>query len=714
MELTKIISGFLLCLIMISSVIAQLTPLAINGKIFSDGNVEGLNVLIENTRSGKSLVVQTEVNPNDGAGEYLADASEFGGAYGGDTFRITITHCAGEARCVKTIQWTGQAELFLTFDLTGISGPEIEYVCWDDSIVSDPVDCPDHPEPEIVIEDENKATSSNDGKYASVDVYYGQVIDICLDNAKVSGLKEGEIYFDGKNYEFKEDVCFNGVIKTSIDDEDFGTKPYLTTEEWGTEYNYIFKEFIDISQIDEDEILEIEVLGEKFKIISASANEITVRYGEEHFLKEGGSITVEGHIITLLTVTESNVLISVDGVQEIVYLGSSKEINKVRVLVEDILYKGYDGADNFAEILVGEETDKTIKDGDYLTVFVASEDEELWQWEINLGDTPQSIGVKNVEEFMGIDEDDDYKAIGVGQSLFLPNDYMEIRFKSVTSPEMNDLNFKIKDEYLYIRGNKDNTFTYGTGDYDRIYVDNTGIYDDDDVLITTDKLEIGDSGIYLEMGSVKILDLIIELDLSDIIYKAISYVNKDAVYMDYFGIIFKDPEQAIDDKEGLEVSVPEDRPEAIVAFGEIRTEIPSGLVDPIKVNQTECKETTCQVCPDDSGECQVTTCETCRSCPEEKICAEVPKGGFNWRDFGVGIVIMMLAGIVAYFGGGVKLYKNRAGSVTIQHRHKLIRGYHDANIKHTNPDCSHRRWKEDPLGCLTDVKKIEEQGSLNA
>ena len=60
----------------------------------------------------------------------------------------------------------------------------------------------------------------------------------------------------------------------------------------------------------------------------------------------------------------------------------------------------------------------------------------------------------------------------------------------------------------------------------------------------------------------------------------------------------------------------------------------------------------------------------------------------------------------------MQFYKNKYGVAVFLHRHKGITGYHDPNTKHTNPKYSHRRYKDNPLGCIADVKKINEVGSL--
>ncbi|MBI4137104.1 hypothetical protein HY469_03515 [Candidatus Roizmanbacteria bacterium] len=75
--------------------------------------------------------------------------------------------------------------------------------------------------------------------------------------------------------------------------------------------------------------------------------------------------------------------------------------------------------------------------------------------------------------------------------------------------------------------------------------------------------------------------------------------------------------------------------------------------------------------------------------------------------------ISIFMAIIAVIGGGWQFYKNRAGGVTMLHRHRGIVGYHDPNISHNNPLYRHRRFKDDPVGHFKDIEKIEKYGDVN-
>ncbi len=479
----------------------------------------------------------------------------------GDIIEVRVRGFGDEGTLQFYVPENTPYEFTINIETTSPPPPQI-YVCPDGSQVSDPDDCLAEPEPEPEVEPETKVSSS--GSSASVDVYYGVPIEVRLDDNKLSKLIDSEIKYDGEEYEVHEEIYFKGIIQTSLDDEDFGLESYLVVQEGALEYRYVFDDMIPIDDIHLEEPLEITFLGKDVKIIEAYEDEFVLRSGEDYFKKEGDSFKVLEHEVTVVTIGEDSVLIEVDGTSEIVIDGNDREINGLSVLVESILYKNYEGPGSYVELVIGLETDVVIKNGDDFELFI--KDSEEYEWVISLGDS-QYIGIISKESYLGVDEDDDYHALGVGDSIVLPNGYVNVRFDSVTDVDMNEISFKVKDGYLYVRG-EDGVFNHESTDYDRLYINEDGIYDEDKILITTDKVEIGDSGIYLEMGSVKIKDLTILLDLADILYKGISYATKDENFMDYLGIIFKDPENAVEDKDNFKVIVPEERPEALITFGD--------------------------------------------------------------------------------------------------------------------------------------------------
>ena len=126
-----------------------------------------------------------------------------------------------------------------------------------------------------------------------------------------------------------------------------------------------------------------------------------------------------------------------------------------------------------------------------------------------------------------------------------------------------------------------------------------------------------------------------------------------------------------------------------------------------------CKETVCppeKICP--TLECPSVSPEECKNlCEkpepcEETVCNPCPENG------DLGGLIAFITAIVLSIGGGIQIYKNRAGGVTLIHRHKGYLGYHNANTQHRNAAIRHAALSTNPKQYLIDIKKIEEQGSL--
>lgn len=104
------------------------------------------------------------------------------------------------------------------------------------------------------------------------------------------------------------------------------------------------------------------------------------------------------------------------------------------------------------------------------------------------------------------------------------------------------------------------------------------------------------------------------------------------------------------------------------------------------------------LCPID-----VTPFKRCDSC-----CTDCPET----TNLNIGVVIGAILTLIVAMGGGIKIYKNRLGDATFQHRHRGIKEYHNPNTKHKNIKYQHRLWKNDPMGCIADVKKMQEYGGL--
>ena len=672
----KKIFSFMIMFCLMFSLVSAATPqgpMPVKGYVTSNGElVNGVNVEVTNERTGEVLDHYNVISLTTENGIYVFLANDFKQGFGpktdyyqGDAINIKVG-------ATETTEYIGHFPYIV---------PTLEVGNYVPPIVDDPEE-----EIETVVD---SVSSSEDKSYVSVDAFYGDSIDLCVGNSKISKLLNEEIRFDGTNYDISEKVCTKGQVQTSLDNKDFGLNPYLYIEE--ISYSYIFEDLITLSDISEDETLSIVLLGKEVEISKASASEITLISGEEYNIEERSFVEVNGKKVSISIIGNGKVYLDVDGVFESLEEGDSEEVNGLDIRVNDII----SNSDGFGivNLRIGLDIERVIEDGDDYV-----DGDYLFEWVIDLDSSPQVIGVINQDEYKYLD--DDTKPLAVGNKISLPEGYLDLQLNSVTSPELTKLEFRVRDNYLEVEGD----FNYGTEEYNEVYVNSNGIYDRDYVLIS-DSIQIGDSDINLELGSVIIKDLEIELDLSDILHKGSSYALKDEDYLDYYGIIFKDPESAVEDKRNFKVYVPEERPEVTIKLGTNLTSTSTSTSCP-KAN----------VCAECKPEIVQNVCPKPVVCPEEKVCDTTDsEDGSLW-----GYIAGLLAALAGGFGGffvkkkeamgkriGVKIYTKQDGSEGVYHKHPGIKGYHSPNTIHRDSNERH------PKGELTPKYTKDETGIWN-
>ncbi len=505
-------------------------PYLIYGKVTYDGvGIGGAELTIKNENT---LFSKQIVTTNDGY--WQEDSSSWKTSSG---YRPPI-----QGDDTITLTYGSQVKSFKVFEDKNFGGFRVNF----ESLVEPeptPTPTPEPVEPTGV----TKVTSNEDGTVALVEAYFGDTIEVVVQDNKLISLIDEEIDFDGDDYNVHEEIIVNGKLVTSLDDIDYVLTPYLVIPEGGIEYRYVFDDAIPKTEVEEDETLEITFLGEDWEITDITNNKLTLIYGDEKDINVGD--TFKG--VKLLLVTDDYVKVSYEGYTVKIFEDEIEDIGDIEVMAT---YLGNDD-DNLdsTTLRVAEDVEVTIRDGDDY------EDGDEWEWVI----TEDYIGITNQNEYEDIEED--YLPLREGDSITLPNDYVTIKFNSITTPDVTKLDIRVKDSYLHIRGDREDSFA---DEYDEIFIDANGIYDEDKVHISTDKVRIGESDIYIKLDgtTVKIGDLEIKLDMSNILYNGESYADKDDNYLDYQGIVFKDVENAVDDKDNFDVIVPDERPEAKITI----------------------------------------------------------------------------------------------------------------------------------------------------
>ncbi len=562
--------------------------------------------------------------------------------------------------------------------------PEPEPECIVDSECSTGYECVNENciyidlEPEPIVEE--KVTSNSDNTIASVESNFGDCIDVVITDTKLDKLFDGIIDFNTEDYDTHEEILVKTCSETSIDDVDYGLDVYVLIEEGEIEYRYVFDDLLPLNEIEDDEELEINFLGEDYEIISLSSSKMIIRHGEVFDYLEGcveeESIDIDGLPLTIGTIGNDFVYVTYNGDSEQIYREDTGEVGGIQVYVDEAIPRK--DKPNICKIRVAEDIEEIIEDGD--------EYNENWDYSIGEG----YIGVRNSEEFKYLDEET--KPLTLGDKITLPNDFAVIKFNEITSSETTDIRIKLRDGLFNVLGDRqdgqNDAFTYDNQDYDELYVSAEGISDKDKVFISN-KVRIGESDVYLEKGSILIGDLTIGFDFIDILYKGISFALDDDNYLTHEGIIFKNPKNSVKDQSTFDISVPDEVPKLVITIGAesetIGVETEPEVCDP--VGDTATSETPCEVC---------TGCIIQEPC-EEVIEPTCPPVTNNLSAIIITGILTLAGGAAIFFklfnnkmvtgvGYGVKFYRGRDGTLKITHKHPGTTGYHNSNTSHRNPE----------------------------
>ncbi len=535
------------------------------------------------------------------------------------------------------------------------------------------------PEPEPIVED--KVSSNADNTIASIESNFGDCIEVVITDNKLTKLFDGIIDFDTEDYDTHEEIRLKACSETSLDDEEYGLVPYVLIEEGGVEYRYVSDDVISFTK-DDDEELEISFLGEEIEIISLSSTKMIIRHGEmfdDEVCIEGKEIMYEGSALRIISINEDSIYVSYNGESEQIKREDIDEVGGIEIYVDEAIKR--EDEPNICSIRIAKDIEETIDDG-----YEYNDD-----WEYSIGEG--YIGVRNRHDFKYLDEAT--KPLTLGDKIVFPNDFATIKVNEITESETTEIDIKIRDVYLNVKGDRedeqDDAFSYLNQDYDELYVGEEGILDEDKVFISN-KVRIGESDVYLEKGSIIIGDLVIELGFMGISFKGISFDTKEDDYLTYEGIIFKNPEKSVNDESTFKIIVPDEIPKMTITIG-AESETIGIEPEPEECPEvTDCKDTVCEPKACTPVPCSPVPCTPVEDCPEQ----DCPEDG--------DLVGRIITGILSALGGagiffklfnskiftssntGMKTYRGRDGDLKLHHKHPGTRGYHDPDISHRSPE----------------------------
>ncbi len=408
------------------------------------------------------------------------------------------------------------------------------------------------------------------------------VKDIFSDR-EVKTLFDGKVDFDGKTYDAEETLTIKDITLTA-NGNDFEGNVFMTISRGAIVYKFTFENDLNVSEIEEDETLEFNFLGERYEISEWDTDKIVLTKGEEFALilnDESDTITVDNKTVTLAYVTDDAAYIEVDGVGRSIDEEKTRTVNGLKIKVKDVFASE---TYNIVVIVIGEEIEAELQNGDEY------EEDSAWEYVID----EHSIGIILIEDFTEVDLDDEeeFQAIGTDETLCLPNEYVCIKFNGITEDDAEEYRFELDmksgNEYVRVNGN----FISGIKDYDRLYINMTTdtIYDRDLVALT-EPVELADTDSFLTVDNdyIYIKDFTVNKNLNSSKANAIVLDSKDEDWLSNFGLLIVNPEDSAEDNE-FSIFVPEERLEGsitILGFGETTeeetTEEPVCDVDNLKL-----------------------------------------------------------------------------------------------------------------------------------
>ena len=373
-----------------------------------------------------------------------------------------------------------------------------------------------------------------------------------LSDREVDKLFDTTVKFKNTKYDAEEVLRLEGKI--GIDDEDYDGSPYLEIEEAEIAYSVLFESELNTSEIDEDDTLEFKFLGEDVEVSDWNDGEITFTSGTVEFLGEGetsadGKVKVDA---VGETGDEGYAKITVDGVTDILKVGDTEEINGLEINLREVLLNDEIDQLDYAELKIGTDVETDVEDGDEY------EQDDRFEWQISAN----SIGIVLNEDYVDLD-DKYYNALAAGESIILPNDFLTIQFDGIVGIDTESLDITDDNNYdIEIDGN----FAQDIENYDRLFINASGIYDEDDESLGTSiDIDNTDSTLELANGNVTIGDIELALDFSDIFDDGDSIEGNDYTYLNSFGIAISDTEDLEEDKD-ITIVVPEEEVQAEITI----------------------------------------------------------------------------------------------------------------------------------------------------
>lgn len=392
-------------------------------------------------------------------------------------------------------------------------------------------------------------------------------VEETLDSDDYTVLNEGEIEFDGEDYDYETRIVFTEslqVLHSGCEDADtdFESKVALVMNEGGAvKYEFVFDDDFPWEDVTDDDSIEIPFMGKVIKVVKAEDDSLRLVYGEEIFMDAGDEYLAGDKVVLFeKAVGGDTVLVQVDGVRDTIEEDDTEKVNGVEIFVEAVADDEgieYDSA----KLFIGVKAHDTVDDGD--AYFGQDEDDPAWVWAIDLDENLISVQLDITAEDV---DDDGY--LKIGDCLALPNSYSDVCFYADNHPDKEDYSGKYEDrddvkyytllgEWKYDNGKKINKLWYNGSD---MFVKDSGdMVEIEDVTFryVGEALNYGINNIDFDL-TVVTFDFD-EETITSLMYDGVELVDDDEDIRSAYGYVIEDPENNCEDGELKIKSLPEEQ-----------------------------------------------------------------------------------------------------------------------------------------------------------
>ena len=396
--------------------------------------------------------------------------------------------------------------------------------------------------------------------FISDDFEISEDIEKVITSRQLNKLADYEIRFKSNEYTIRNNLELEGLYFDN-DGQDYLDNMFLEIYPESIRYNVVFDNDIPLDEVTRERPLEIELLGRDVRISSFSEDEIEFLYGTDYFIKEEDVLEFEGRQILFEiigeTSEESFVFVRIGNEYEKIYQGDVGILDDLEISVNEVLLNSYPGID-YAEITIGETVYETYDSGDN---FYDSD-----EWIIELNDNGVSIVYDETRN--SDDDDDEFKALSLGDTLYLPFNHFALSFIETNEPVYEDYTLRFKsldvvednsrEDVVELRGE----FEFGMESASKLFVFDNDVYfknSDSDYENITDTIYLENSDVELVIDGNDItledFEVVMNAETKNISFDGDS---SDDNFMTNYGIKVMSPEDNKDDEKVI-LSIPEEQ-----------------------------------------------------------------------------------------------------------------------------------------------------------